>query len=104
MLTIYSTRFIPKFQFAHKIQSNNKIPFLDVLTIRNKDKGLSTTVYKKSTNTDIYIHWNTFAPETWKKGTLRTPTTHAYTVCSNEKLLQDVYHQSSIQRCKTKQH
>ena len=44
MLKLFHT----KIQFTHKIQSNNKIPFLDVLIIPNNDNGLSTTVYRKS--------------------------------------------------------
>ena len=39
------------------------------------------------TNTDIYIHWNAFAPKTWKIGTLHTLTKRAHIVCSNDNLL-----------------
>ena len=46
---------------------NNKIPFLDVLLIRNVET-ISTIVYCKVTNTDIYINWKSFAPNNWKWG------------------------------------
>ena len=35
--------------------------FLHVLLILN-DPDLSTKVYRKPTNTDSFIHWNSFAP------------------------------------------
>ena len=39
-----------------EIEQNNQIPFLDVLLIR-KVETISTTVYRKVTNIDIYINW-----------------------------------------------
>ena len=52
-------------QFTMEIEQNNQIPFLDVLLIRKVEK-ISTTVYRKVTNTDIYINWKSFAPNNWK--------------------------------------
>ena len=43
-----------------EIDQNNQIPFLDVLLIHNKET-ISTTVYRKVTNKDIYINWKSFA-------------------------------------------
>ena len=67
--------------------NKNKIPFLDILIIRNNNT-LSTAVFRKPTNSDIYIHWKAFAPETWKRGTLRTLTRRAHIVCSSHTLIQ----------------
>ena len=50
---------------------------------------LETTVFRKETNNDIYLQWRSFAPMTWKKGTLQTLIRRAYTVCSNDNLLQE---------------
>ena len=83
--------FHPNIQFTHEIEANNKIPFLDITIIRN-NTTLSTTVYRKPTNSDIYIHWKAFAPSTWKRGTLRTLTRRAHIVCSSHPLLQDELH------------
>ena len=47
-----------------------------------------TTVYRKPTNNGIYLHWNSFAPSTWKRGTLRSIITRAYNVCSNDEFLK----------------
>ena len=37
-----------------------------------------TKVYRKPTNTDVYLNWSFHAPTTWKRGTLRTIINHAY--------------------------
>ena len=37
----------------------------------------------------MYLHWNSFAPRTWKRGTLRTILIRAYKICSIEELLQN---------------
>ena len=61
--------------------------------------GKLDTVFRKGTNNDIYIHWRSFAPMAWKKGTLRTLIRRAYTVCSNDNLLQEELHH--IETCFT---
>ena len=43
----------------------------------------------KETNNNIYFHWRSFSPITWKKGTLRTLFRSTYTVYSNNNLLQE---------------
>ena len=62
--------FHPNMQFTFEIESSRRIPFLDTLIIRKKSK-IETTVYKKSTDTGIYLNWFSFAPDTWKQGTLK---------------------------------
>ena len=57
-------------QFKFESENKGTLPFLDVLLCRN-GRELTTTVYRKKTNNDIYSNWNTFAPITWKRGTLR---------------------------------
>ena len=41
-------------EFTLVIQNDGKLPFLDVLIIR-KDCKVETTVYRKSTNNNIYL-------------------------------------------------
>ena len=31
-----------------------------------------TTVYRKATNNDVYLHWNANAPNSWERGTFKT--------------------------------
>ena len=62
--------FYPNIQFTCELEKNNKDPFLDVLIIRKHDT-FETRVCRKSINTDIYLNWQSFAPNTWKRGTLK---------------------------------
>ena len=47
-----------------------------------------TTISRKSTNNGIYLNENAFAPDTWKRGTLKTLAERAYRACSTNELLQ----------------
>ena len=49
-------------KFTYEKQNNNMIAFLDVLLVQRGNE-IDTAVFRKSTNTDIYINWNSFAPE-----------------------------------------
>ena len=73
--------FHKNFQFTYELENQNKLPFLDVLLIRKGNK-IETTVCRKSTNNDICLNWGSFAPLTWKRGTLKTRFNRAYIVCS----------------------
>ena len=44
-------------QFTYKIEKEREIFFLDILIIHSGEK-IETHIYRNSTNTDIYIHWN----------------------------------------------
>ena len=48
-------------ELTYEIENDGKLPFLDVLVIR-KDYEVETTVYCKSTNNDIHLHWQSFPP------------------------------------------
>ena len=81
--------FHERIQFTYEVQHNNKLPFHDVLLIRNAD-NIETTVYRKPTKTDVYLNWNSHhAPTTWKRGTLRTRLSCAYLICSSERYLHE---------------
>ena len=58
-------------QLTHEIEENQKITFLDVLIIRTRDNKLETTVFRKETNTDFYINWNSHPSIQWKWGSLK---------------------------------
>ena len=46
-------------------------------------------MYKKQTNTDKYIHWNSFATIKWKRNTLSTIIQCAHTIYSNQRSLDE---------------
>ena len=75
-------------QFTYEIETDSKISLLDILVIGASSNNINTTVYRKSTNNDIYLNWKSFATDKWKWGTLKMLTKRAYDVCSNQELLQ----------------
>ena len=70
-------------KFTHETEVNGSIPFLDVKIQRNPDGRFTTSVYRKKTNSNIYINWNSHAPRTWKIETLHGLLQRAYTICSD---------------------
>ena len=73
-------------QFTYEIEKGNEISLLDILIIRSGQK-IETCFYRKSTNTDIYIHWNLYALSSRKRSTLNTLIMRAYTISSNDNYL-----------------
>ena len=79
--------FHSSIKFTYETESGNKLSFLDVQLIRTGD-NIETCVFRKPTNTDIYIHWNSFAPFQWKYSTLKTLIYRAYIVWSDNQNLE----------------
>ena len=64
-------------------EEQNTLSFLDALFIGDGE-NLNTAVYRKDTHNDLYLHWNSFAPISYKRGTLKSLISRGYMVCSNE--------------------
>ena len=64
------------------------LPFLDILITPDDEGRLNTTVYRKATNTDQYLHWDSLHPISSKYSVVGTLHHRTRTVCSNTKLLQ----------------
>ena len=77
-------RFHTNIKFTHELESNKCISFLDVKVIKNDSGFLSREVFRKETDTNIYLHWKSFAPNIWKIGTLKGLFRRAFIVCSHE--------------------
>ena len=75
-------------KFTYEYEEAGTIAFLDVLVRRNDDNKLETSVYRKSTNTDIYMNWNSYAPKSWKIATLRSLIKRAFLVSSQSEYLK----------------
>jgi len=73
---------------TYEKEDENRIPFLDVMIIRIANL-IETTVYRKPTTNNVYLHWNAFAPKTCKRGTLKTIIKRAYLICSTDKHLEE---------------
>ena len=84
--------FDSKKQFTYELARDNTLTFLDT-KIKWQHGHFETSVYRKDTNTDLYIHWESPAPHTWKRSTFRGLVYRAYTVCSEKRLIdQELEH------------
>ena len=81
--------FHPNINFTHEIEAENTISFLDVKVTRNYDHNFSTSVYRKQTDTIVYIHWKAHAPKSWKIGTLKGLFRRALLVSSTDENLKN---------------
>ena len=84
--------FHENISFTYEQEINGKNSFLDILILRNGN-SFETTVHRKSTHNNIYLHWESFALNTWKRGTLGTLYLRAHAICSMRELLdQEINH------------
>ena len=79
--------FHSSIKFTYETESGNKLYFLDMQLIHAGD-NIETCIFRKSTNPDIYIHWNSFTPFQWKYSTLKTLVYCAYIVCLDNQHLE----------------
>ena len=72
--------------FTYEQECYGMISFLNVLIV-SKNNTIETTVYRKQTQNDIYLHWKSFTTEAWKRGTLKILLFRVHAVCSYKELL-----------------
>ena len=77
--------FHPDIKFTHEMESSKIISFLDVCIERLDSGQFHTKVYRKKTDTNLYIDWKSFSPVSWKIGTLKGLFRRAYLICSETK-------------------
>ena len=80
----------PAIQFTTEEQrQDGSMPFLDTLVIPQEDGTLTTRVYRKPTNTDQYLQWDSHHNLALKYSVINTLTHRAKAVCSSSKLLEE---------------
>ena len=67
---------------------DGSMPFLDILVTPGTDGRLNTTVYRKPTHTDQYMHWDSHHTVSSKYSVVGTLHHRAKTLCSSKQLLQ----------------
>ena len=77
----------PRMKFTMEEEANNQLPFLDVL-VQRQDNQLVTSVYRKPTHTDQYLHFTSNHPLQVKKGIISTLTRRAKNICSTTPALE----------------
>ena len=74
----------PHIQFTTEdAEPDGSIPFLDTIVMPQPDNSLLTSVYRKPTHTDLYLHLSA------KFSVINTLKHRAKTVCSNHQLLKE---------------
>ena len=68
--------------FTIENEKDNRMTFLDVDIIREKDK-FTTSVYRKPTFSGIYTHFDNFLPSSNKIGVLYTLLFRSFRICSD---------------------
>ena len=66
--------------FTYETEKNDSLPFLDVLVGRENDK-FTTTLYRKPTFSGLYSNFDSFMPENYKKGLIKTLLHRAFVIC-----------------------
>ena len=62
--------------------------FLDVKLIKKDDGTFETDIHRKKTDTNVYMNWNSFAPKSWKIGTMKSLVRRAHVICSKPEFLE----------------
>ena len=79
--------FHDNIKLTYEQENNNRLPFLNVLFIRDHEK-INTTIFRKDTYNELCLHWDLFSPISWKQGTLKSLISSANLICSNQSLLE----------------
>ena len=67
--------------FTYETESDNKLPFLDILVTRGNT--FTTNIYRKPTFSGLYTNFHSFLPENYKTGLVLTLLFRIYTACSD---------------------
>nr|VZI11478.1 unnamed protein product [Spirometra erinaceieuropaei] len=74
----------PQIQFTMEEENNGVLPFLDVQVSRQEDGTLQTGVFRKATDTEKILHYNSNHPLSHKRSCVRTLFRRIHTHCSAE--------------------
>ena len=74
----------PHIQFTVEPTQQGSLPFLDTLVTIEPDNTFSTTVYRKPTHTDQYLHWDSNHHITAKQSVYNTLAHRAKIVSSTQ--------------------
>ena len=96
-----SIHFNIKFS-CEEFREDGSMPFLDILITPKEDGSLKTSVFRKTTHTDLYLQWDSCHTIPSKNSVAGTLYHRASTVCSNPQLLQEEEEDlfKELKRCK----
>lgn len=74
-------------KFTLEIQNDNKLPFLDVM-VERKNSELITYIYRKPTDTGLYLKWTSSQPRNYKINLIKCLCIRAKRICSSNSLFK----------------
>ena len=81
-LAEYLSSMHANIRFTYEEESDNVLPFLDVNVYRDADK-FASTVHRKVTFSGVYTNFNSFMPDTYKRGLVSTLLHRAFQITSS---------------------
>ena len=82
-------RWHPNIRFTKEDEVDKKLAFLDVLVLRDETNDkYTTTLYRKPTNTNLYLLFESNQCRRYKIGLIRTLTIRILRICSNDEQKQ----------------
>ena len=84
----------PAIQFSRE-EVDKRIPFLDTL-VERKGSGMKTSVYRKPTNTDRYIHYSSHHQRRVLRGTLCLMRDRAHYLCQDTAVKDELTHLARV--------
>ena len=72
----------PNIRFSVEMEHNNQLAFLDVLLTKCHNV-LETTVFRKKTNTGLYMKWSSLCPIKYKRNLINCLLERSYRICSS---------------------
>ena len=78
-------------KFTMEQEINGQLPFLDVLVKRNS-RHLHTSIYRKPTHMDCYIHFKLNHHPATKLGTILTLKRRADEICKGQDFKEELHH------------
>ena len=77
----YLNSFVSNLQFTIELEDSGKLPFLDVLSIKNAP-SLEFSIYRKPTHNDRYLHFSSNHPPCVKRGLVISLVGRVLKICS----------------------
>ncbi|CAF1416142.1 unnamed protein product [Didymodactylos carnosus] len=75
--------------FTVEVENNGQLPYLDVMIMRNSnDRRYDTTLYKKPTDTGLYLLYQSNQCRRYKLGLIKTLTVRILRICSTPQLIE----------------
>ena len=78
----YINRQHPNIKFTYELETDNALPFLDVLVDNDKDV-FSTSLYRKKAFTGLHTDFSSLAPTKYKINLVRVLIYRAFHICSS---------------------